>query len=72
MDLSIQLEKMTVIEKLAAIEAIWRDLTLTDEDVPSPSWHRDVLIARQSRVEEGSSEFTEWSEAKDRIRRKSQ
>lgn len=63
MDLSIQLEKMTVIEKLAAIEAIWRDLTLTDED---------VLIARQSRVEEGSSEFAEWSEAKDRIRRKSQ
>jgi len=71
MELSIQLEKMTVIEKLAAIETIWKDLTGTDEKVPSPSWHGDVLNARQSRVAEGTSEFTNWSEAKDRIRRKS-
>jgi len=72
MELSIQLEKMTVIEKMAAIETIWRDLACTDEKVPSPSWHNDVLSARQSRVEEDASEFTEWSEAKNRIRRKSQ
>jgi hypothetical protein len=72
MELSIQLEKMTVIEKIAAIETIWRDLTRTDESVPSHSWHRDVLEARRSRVEESVSEFTEWSEARDRIRQQSQ
>lgn len=72
MELSIQLEKMTVVEKLAAIETIWRDLAGTDENVPSPSWHNDVLGARQSRVEEGSSKFSDWSEARDRIRRKTQ
>lgn len=72
MELSIQLEKMTVIEKMAALETIWRDLAGTDENVPSPSWHSDVLSARQSRVNEGTSEFAEWSEARDRIRRKVQ
>lgn len=64
MELSIQLDKMTAAEKLAAIETIWQNLIRSDEEVPSPSWHKDILASRQSRVAEGISEFHEWSEAK--------
>ena len=70
MDISFQLEKMTILEKLQAIEEIWNNLAESSNSVPSPSWHNDVLLARAVRVEEGSSNFSDWSEAKDRIRNK--
>ncbi|MCK5132344.1 MAG: addiction module protein [Candidatus Sabulitectum sp.] len=70
MEISFQLEKMTVLEKLQTIEEIWKNLAESSNSIPSPSWHNDVLLARAGRVEEGSSQFSDWSEAKDRIRDK--
>ena len=70
MKISFQLEKMTVLEKLQAIEEIWKNLAESSKSIPSPSWHNDVLLARAVRVEEGSSQFSDWSEAKGRIRKK--
>ena len=68
MELPLSLDKMSVRDKLRALEQIWEDLCRTPEDVPSPSWHDDVLRAREKRVKEGSSQFNDWQEAKDRIR----
>ena len=68
MDLAIPLDKMTTIEKLRAMEEIWDDLRRTAEDIPSPSWHADVLEAREKRIQDGSSEFTDWPDAKRSIR----
>ncbi|EFI33099.1 hypothetical protein Dthio_PD0414 [Desulfonatronospira thiodismutans ASO3-1] len=36
--------------------------------VPYPSWHADVLREREIEYKEGSSGFTDWPEAKKRIR----
>jgi hypothetical protein len=68
MQVAIPLDKMTVADKLRALEEIWSDLQRTPEDVPSPAWHADVLSARDSRVREGTSHFGDWTEAKRRIR----
>lgn len=68
MDIVIPLDKMTVAEKLRAMETIWDDLQRTPGDVPSPAWHEDVLRARDARVNEGQAQYGDWSEAKDRIR----
>ena len=68
MELQIPLDKMTTLDKLRALERIWDDLQRKPDDVPSPSWHSDVLQAREARVKEGSSQFLDWSEAKSRIR----
>ena len=68
MELQIPLDKMTRLDKLRALERIWVDLQRKPDDVPSPSWHDDVLQAREARVKEGSSQFLGWSEAKSRIR----
>ena len=68
MELQTPLDKMTRLDKLRALEKIWVDLQRKPDDVPSPSWHEDVLKAREARVKEGSSQFLDWSEAKSRIR----
>ena len=68
MDIEIPLDKMTTTDKLRVLEMIWDDLQRTPEQIPSPSWHAKVLQERQEEYEEGISEFSDWSEAKKRIR----
>ncbi len=71
MDLSIPLNKMTIAEKLRVIEEIWADLERDSDRIPSPAWHADVLSARERRVNEGQSQFSNWDKAKSRIRKQS-
>lgn len=68
MAITIPLRKMTIPDKLRALEEIWEDLLRTPKDIPSPSWHGDVLHAREDRVREGTSRYGDWTEAKHRIR----
>lgn len=68
MVVAIPLKKMTVSDKLRALEDIWDDLQRTPEAVPSPSWHADVLNARQKRIRDGKSKFKDWADAKRDIR----
>jgi hypothetical protein len=68
MERSLPLDEMTTSEKLRVLEQIWEDLCRTPENIPSPSWHADVLRARERRIREGSAEFIDWTEAKNRIR----
>lgn len=68
MVVAIHLNKMTVSDKLRALEDIWDDLRRTPEDVPSPSWHADVIRAREKRIREGKSRFADWADAKRRIK----
>ena len=59
---------MTTLEKLRAMETLWEALQANPEDVPSPGWHADVLRARAERARKGRNRFTDWTEAKRRIR----
>ena len=61
---------MDVREKLAAMEALWEDLSRTPEVIESPAWHREVLEDRQKRVAEGKARYADWETAKAKIRRK--
>ena len=68
MESALSLDQMTTADKLRALEQIWEDLCRTPKDMPSPSWHADVLQARENRIREGSSHFTGWAEAKQKVR----
>jgi hypothetical protein len=68
MHFSIPLEQMSVEDKLQAIEEIWADLLGIPENIPSPSWHVDVLRAREKRISEGKSHFLDIAEAKKAVR----
>ena len=70
MNFSIPLDKMSVEDKLQAIEEIWADIVDTPENIPSPSWHADVLQAREKRISEGTSRFLDIAAAKNAVREK--
>jgi len=68
MEAALPLDQMTIDEKLRALERIWADLCRVEMAVPSPLWHRDVLQAREARLLNDQEQFTNWEEAKKRIR----
>lgn len=68
MDVALPLDKMSIPDKLRLMEELWGDLCRTPENIPSPTWHDDVLRAREKRFEEGKTSFEDWDEAKRRLR----
>lgn len=70
MGVQLPLDKMTVEEKLQAVEDIWADLRSHPDNVPSPDWHRDVLNARERAQKDSSAGFEDWTIVKERIRKK--
>ncbi len=62
--ISIPLDKMSLAEKLEAMEALWADLSRTPADVPVPQWHRDVLKARL----ESPATWLDWEQVKASLR----
>jgi len=70
MGITLPLDTMTTDDKLRVLEQVWEALARTPEDVPAPSWHADVLSAREKRIAEGSARFEDWDEAKERIRKR--
>ncbi|HMO51600.1 MAG TPA: addiction module protein [Kiritimatiellia bacterium] len=69
MHLTIPLHEMTAADKLQAIEEIWADLARESRDVPSPTWHGDVLRAREQRVADGTARFLDIDDAKQAVRK---
>ncbi len=63
MNISLPLDKMTSLDKIAMMEQLWNDLCRDPESVPSPDWHKSVLAEREERIK-----FTAFEMAKDRIR----
>ncbi|MFT7512486.1 MAG: hypothetical protein ACI9QL_001694 [Candidatus Omnitrophota bacterium] len=61
---------MTTEENLRMIEEIWTNLEQNAGDIPSPAWHADVLSAREKQIPNGDATFSDWNEAKARIREK--
>ncbi len=68
MQVLIPLNKMSVADKVEAMEEIWADLARNASDVPSPTWHADVLRMRESRISKGSARFLNIDEAKQAVR----
>lgn len=68
MDVALPLDKMSVEEKLRALELLWEDLSRTPAALLSPQWHKDVLNARDQRVREGREKFIPWDEARRSLR----
>jgi putative addiction module component (TIGR02574 family) len=68
MDILLLLDKMTRSDKIAVMEKLWEDLCRDPESIPSPTWHKDVLEAREKEINEGKAKFTSFDRAKERIR----
>jgi Putative addiction module component. len=67
--ISLPLDRMTTVEKLQTMEALWEDLSKKSDEFISPSWHGEILSKRDKNLSEGKDLIQDWDEAKERIRR---
>ena len=63
MQVQLPLDQMTIADKLEVMESLWADLSRRPDDLPSPDWHRDVLLDRKRLVAEGKLRFLDWEKA---------
>jgi len=64
----LELHKLPNLEKLKIIEALWEDLLMQKEDIPSPSWHEEELLKTEADYRAGRIAPVDWSEAKTTLR----
>ena len=68
MEVTLPLDKMSVEDKIRTMEAIWEDLCKKADSIPSPDWHKDVLLQRENQIKNGEDKFMDWNEAKKQIK----
>ena len=66
-DLS-QIETMSVSERLQAMDQLWDSLNRSDDEIPSPEWHQDVLADRKERARRGEARFLTMDQLRSRLR----
>ena len=67
MSTTLELDSMSVEEKLQAMEALWADLCQHEDKLPVYEWQKEILNERQQRIEAGKARFIDWEEAKSLI-----
>jgi len=65
---SSQIEKMSVTERLRAIEQLWESLNHYADKIPSPDWHREILDERKNRAQRGEAKFLTLEQLRARLR----
>jgi hypothetical protein len=68
MNTALQLDQMTIEDKLRTMEELWDDLCRHSDQVTSPAWHYEVLSEREQNICAGGAVFEDWVTAKKRIR----
>lgn len=69
MAIHLPLEKMSIEEKLQAMESLWENLSSQAERYQSPSWHGEILAEREAAIENGEDSFEDWEKAQVTIRK---
>jgi len=59
---TLEVEKMTISERIQAMEVLWDSLIRHNAEIESPQWHYDVLNERKRKISSGESEFISLEE----------
>jgi len=65
----IQIEQLTVTEKIQFMESLWDSLCAQSENVAAPAWHGEVLQEREEALQNQTDSFVDWDIAKQAIRK---
>ena len=65
---SSELERMSVTERLRAMDQLWDSLNRCGDEIPSPDWHQEVLADRKARAQRGEAKFLTLAELRSRLR----
>lgn len=64
----IEIEKLSVTEKIQVTESLWDSLCTDADNINSPAWHSEVLQQREEMLNDGTDTFIDWNDAKKDIR----
>ena len=62
------IERMSVTERLQAMDQIWDSLDRDADEIRSPDWHRDILADRKARAQRGEAKFLSLAQLRSRLR----
>ena len=65
--MSLQLETMTIAEKLDIMEQLWLSLR-SSPDYSPPDWHGEILADRRRRIENGETIFSSLDDVIARVK----
>lgn len=54
---TIEIKKMSTIERLQAMEVLWDSLLYEEDGIDSPEWHKEILEERKNKIENGNASF---------------
>ena len=69
MTTAIQIERMSRVEKLQTMEAIWEDLRDRFDRLEVSPEQKELLDRRRARVREGAAKLLDWESVKGTIGR---
>jgi hypothetical protein len=65
---SSEIDRMSVTERVQAMDQLWDSLTRDGGEIPSPDWHHDVLADRKARAQLGEAKFLTLAQLRSRLR----
>ena len=60
----VDFKKMSKIERLQAMEALWDSILYEDGEIETPEWHEKILEERKSLIADGKAKFISLAELK--------
>ena len=64
---TVEIEQMSIAERLQAMELLWRSLSANPKNVSSPDWHQEVLRQRLVKVDSGKGKFLTLAQLEKRL-----
>ena len=59
-----ELKKMSTVERLQAMEALWDSMLSESDKIETPKWHEDIIEERKRIIANGSEKFISLAELK--------
>ena len=60
----LELERMSIRQKLQAMEELWSDLSTFYNEREILPRHKKILLERKEKLEKGEEEWLEWAEVR--------
>ncbi len=58
------IKKMSTVDRLKTMEALWDSLLYENEEMESPEWHKQIVEKRKAKIKSGEAKFISLSELK--------
>src|SRR5580765_599278 len=67
-----EIEKMSLAQRMEAMELLWRSISSRPASVVSPAWHGEILKKRLALIEAGKAKFLTIGQLKKRLAKRRQ